>query len=161
MKNGKKIKISMDFSKYVKEDLDNDLEAIFADMMDEGFEIKKDISLITRMFDIRITVSWRNFHSFDIKPYKDHIKQLFDVFQRRGIQLFNGLIYIDGTQKPLNDVTSLLTSNGISPDGLHTLGTDFRGKTFDEIWDTLTFTIYCTSEKDMITNFTMTFCEIK
>lgn len=142
----------MDFSKYVANDLDNDLEAIFADMMDEGFEIKKDVSLITRMYDIRIN---KRPLSFDIKPYKDHIKQLFDVFQRRGIQLFEGFIYIDGSQKPLKDVTSLLTSDGIPPDSR----TDFRGKTFEEIWDGLTFTIYCSSEKDIITNLTMTFCE--
>jgi hypothetical protein len=155
MKNGKKIKISMDFSKYVKEDLDNDLEAIFVDMMDEGFEIKKDVSLITRMFDLRITRRTPTGLSFAIKPYKDHIKQLFDISERRGIELFQGFIYIDNSQKPLKDVTSLLTSDGIPPESR----TDFRGKTWEEIWDALTFTIYCSSEKDSITNFTMTFCE--
>ena len=40
-----------------------------------------------------------------------------------------------------------------------THGTDFRGKTFEEMWDGLGFTIYCSSEKDSITNLTMTFCE--
>jgi hypothetical protein len=154
MKNGKKIKNSMDFSKYVKEDLDNDVEAIFVDMMDEGFEIKKDVSLITRMFDLRITKRTPAGLSFAIKPYKDHIKQLFDVFQRRGIQFYQGFIYIENHQKPLKDVTSLLTSDGIPPER----STDFRGKTFDEIWDGLTFTIYCSSEEDS-TNLTMTFCE--
>ena len=146
----------MDFSKYVKEDLDNDLEAIFADMMDDGFEIKKDVSLITRMFDLRITRRSPTGLSFDIKPYKDHIKQLFDVFQRRGIQLFQGLIYIDGSQKPLKDVTSLLNVGGTDTEFSVR---DFRGKTFDEMWDGLGFVIYCTSEKDTITNLTMTFCE--
>jgi hypothetical protein len=151
MKNGKKIKNSMDFSKYVKEDLDNDVEAIFVDMMDEGFEIKKDVSLITRTYDIKITRRTSTGLSFDIKPYKDNIKQLFDVFERRGIQLHQGYIYIDNSQKPLKDVTSLLTSgNG---------HTDFRGRTFEEMWDGLGFTIYCGSEKDSITNLTMTFCE--
>jgi hypothetical protein len=141
----------MDFSKYVKEDLDNDLEAIFVDMMDEGFEIKKDVSLITRMFDLRITKRTPSGLSFDIMPYKDHIKQLFDVFQRRGIQLFRGFIYVDNSQKPLKDVTSLLAGEDSRA--------DFRGKTFEEMWDGLTFTIYCSSEKDIITNLTMTFCE--
>ena len=148
----------MDFTKYVKEDLDNDLEAIFADMMDEGFEIKKDVSLITPgswcVFDLRITRTPSGL-SFDIKPYKDHIKQLFDVFQRRGIQLFEGFIYIDGSKKNLKGVTSLINSDGIYPD----IPTDFKGKPFEEIWDGLTFTIYCSSEKDNITNLTMTFCE--
>ena len=150
MKNGKKIKISMDFSKYVKEDLDNDLEAIFADMMDEGFEIKKDVSLITRRYDIRITRRSSTGLSFDIKPYRDHIKQLFDVFQRRGIQLHDGYIYSNGSIYKLNVID--LKDN-------ITYGTDFRGKTFEEIWDGLTFTIYCNSEEDSITNLTMTFCE--
>lgn len=145
----------MDFSKYVKEDLDNDLEAIFADIMDDGFEIKKDVSLITRMFDLRISRRSPTGLSFDIKSYKDHIKQLFDIFERRGIQLFQGFIYIDGSQKPLKDVTSLLTSDGMPPDSR----TDFRGRTFEEIWDSLGFVIYCSSEKDSITNLTMTFCE--
>lgn len=140
----------MDFSKYVKEDLDNDLEAIFVDMMDDGFEIKKDVSLITRMFDLRITRRSPTGLSFDIMSYKDHIKQLFDIFQRRGIQLFRGFIYIDNSQKPLKDVTSLLNSDDLPI---------FRGKTFEEMWDGLTFTIYCNSEKDIITNLTMTFCE--
>ena len=146
----------MDFSKYVKEDLDNDLEAIFADMMDEGFEIKKDVTLITRMFDLRITRRSPTGLSFDIKSYKDHIKQLFDIFERRGIQLFQGLVYIDGSQKPVKDVTSLL-----NVDGTDTAfsARDFRGKTFEEFWDGLTFTIYCSSEEDTITNLTMTFCE--
>ena len=144
----------MDFNKYVVDDLDNDLEAIFADMMDEGFEIKKDVSLITRMYDLRITKRTPRL-SFDIMPYKDHIKQLFDISERRGIELFQGFIYIDNSQKPLKDVTSLLTSDGIPPESR----TDFRGKTWEEIWDALTFTIYCSSEKDSITNFTMTFCE--
>jgi len=140
----------MDFSKYVKEDLDNDLEAIFADMMDEGFEIKKDVSLITRRYDIRITRRSSTGLSFDIKPYRDHIKQLFDVFQRRGIQLHDGYIYSNGSIYKLNVID--LKDN-------ITYGTDFRGKTFEEIWDGLTFTIYCNSEEDSITNLTMTFCE--
>lgn len=144
----------MDFSKYVKEDLDNDIEAIFVDMMDDGFEIKKDVSLITRTYDpfFFIIVKTRTGLSFDIKPYKDNIKQLFDVFERRGIQLHQGYIYIDNSQKPLKDVTSLLTGDG---DGR----TDFRGRTFEEMWDGLGFSIYCGSEKDSITNLTMTFCE--
>ena len=147
----------MDFSKYVKEDLDNDLEAIFVDMMDEGFEIKKGVS--TRMFNLTITKRTPSGLSFDIMPYKDHIKQLFDVFQRRGIQFFEGFIYIDNSQKPLKDVTSLLNSDGVYP----LVPTDFTtvrsNKTFEEMWDGLTFTIYCSSEKDIITNLTMTFCE--
>ena len=140
----------MDFSKYVKEDLDNDVEAIFVDMMDEGFEIKKDVSLITRRYDIRITRRSSTGLSFDIKPYRDHIKQLFDVFQRRGIQLHDGYIYSNGSIYKLNVID--LKDN-------ITYGTDFRGKTFEEIWDGLTFTIYCNSEEDSITNLTMTFCE--
>lgn len=139
----------MDFSKYVKEDLDNDLEAIFVDMMDEGFEIKKGVS--TRMFNLTITKRTPSGLSFDIMPYKDHIKQLFDVFQRRGIQFFEGFIYIDNSQKPLKDVTSLLADEDSRA--------DFRGKTFEEMWDGLGFVIYCTSENDNITNLTMTFCE--
>ena len=143
----------MDFSKYVKEDLDNDLEAIFADMMDEGFEVKKDVSLITRRYDIRITRRTPNGLSFDIKPYRDHIKQLFDVFQRRGIQLHDGYIYSgNGSIYKLNDVDSIMKSNIAT-------GTDFRGKTFEEFWDGLTFTIYCNSEEDSITNLTLNFCE--
>ena len=149
----------MDFSKYVKEDLDNDLEAIFVDMMDEGFEIKKDVSLIKRMFDLRITRRSPTGLSFDIMPYKDHIKQLFDVFQRRGIQFFEGFIYIDNSQKPLKDVTSLLNSDGIYPYTPTDFSTVRSNKTFEEMWDGLTFTIYCSSEKDIITNLTMTFCE--
>ena len=147
----------MDFSKYVKEDLDNDLEAIFADMMDEGFEIKKGVS--TRMFNLTITKRTPSGLSFDIMPYKDHIKQLFDVFQRRGIQLFEGFIYIDNSQKPLKDVTSLLNSDGIYPYTPTDFSTVRSNKTFEEMWDGLTFTIYCSSEKDIITNLTMTFCE--
>ena len=147
----------MDFSKYVKEDLDNDLEAIFVDMMDEGFEIKKGVS--TRMFNLKITKRTPSGLSFDIMPYKDHIKQLFDVFQRRGIQLFEGFIYIDNSQKPLKDVTSLLNSDGIYPYTPTDFSTVRSNKTFEEMWDGLTFTIYCSSEKDIITNLTMTFCE--
>lgn len=143
----------MDFSKYVKEDLDNDLEAIFADMMDEGFEIKKGVS--TRMFNLTITKRTPSGLSFDIMPYKDHIKQLFDVFQRRGIQFFEGFIYIDNSQKPLKDVTSLLNSDGVYP----LVPTDFTRKPFEEMWDGLGFVIYCSSENDTITNLTMTFCE--
>ena len=149
----------MDFSKYVKEDLDNDLEAIFVDMMDEGFEIKMGYSLIEHTFDLRITKRSPTGLSFDIMPYKDHIKQLFDVFQRRGIQLFEGFIYIDNSQKPLKDVTSLLNSDGIYPYTPTDFSTVRSNKTFEEMWDGLTFTIYCSSEKDIITNLTMTFCE--
>ena len=29
--------------------------------------------------------------SFDIIPYKEHIKQLFDILERKGIQFFYGL----------------------------------------------------------------------
>ena len=68
----------MDFSKYVKEDLDNDLEAIFVDMMDEGFEIKKDVSLIT-LFNLTITKRTPSGLSFDIMPYKDHIKMKYTL----------------------------------------------------------------------------------
>ena len=143
----------MDFSKYVKEDLDNDLEAIFVDMMDEGFEIKKGVS--TRMFNLTITKRTPSGLSFDIMPYKDHIKQLFDVFQRRGIQFFEGFIYIDNSQKPLKDVTSLLNSDGVYP----LVPTDFTRKPFEEMWDGLGIVIYCSSENDTITNLTMTFCE--
>ena len=142
--------------KYVNEDLDNDLEAIFVDMMDDGFEVKKEVSLISnysiRRFDVKITRTTSSGFSFNIIPYKDHIKQLLSIFDRRGIQLENGYFYSDGNICQLNEVDSIL-KNQI------THGTDFRGKTFEEIWDGLLFTIYCTSEKDSITNFTMTFCE--
>ena len=147
----------MDFSKYVNEDLDNDIEVVFADMMDEGFEIKKDVSLIQRTYDIKITRRASTGLSFDIMPYKDHIKQLFDLFERKGIKLYQGYIYIDGYQKPLKDVNSLLTSDGVPPNSRSR--TIFKDKTFEEMWDGLVFTIYCNSEKDIITNLTMTFCE--
>jgi hypothetical protein len=145
----------MDFSKYVEEDLDNDLEAIFADMMDEGFEINKNVSTSKRMFHIRITRRTPSGLSFDIMSYKDYIKQLFDVFQRRGVQFFEGFIYIDNSQKPLKDVTSLLNSDGVYP----LVPTDFTKKTFDDMWEGLSFSIYCASENDTITNLTMTFYE--
>jgi hypothetical protein len=151
MKNGKKIKISMDFNKYVVEDLDNDLEAIFADMMDDGFEVKKrtkELPLVDVIMTRRTGIGF----SFDIIPYKEHIKQLFDVLERKGIQFIYGLVYLEGTSVMINEVDSILLYN--DPDF-----TDFRGKTWEEIWNALTFTIYCSSEKDTITNFTMTFCE--
>lgn len=143
----------MDFSKYVNEDLDNDLEAVFADMMDEGFEVKKRAKEL-ELFDVIMTKRTSTGFSFNIKPYKEHVKQLFDILERKGIQFIYGLIYLDGKSVLVNEVDSIL-KNQI------THGTDFRGKTFEEIWDGLLFTIYCTSEKDSITNFTMTFCENK
>jgi hypothetical protein len=151
MKNGKKIKISMDFNKYVVEDLDNDLEAIFADMMDDGFEVKKRTKELS-IFDVIMTRRTGTGFLFNIKPYKEHIKQLFDILERKGIQFIYGLVYLEGTSVMINEVDSILLYN--DPDF-----TDFRGKTWEEIWDALTFTIYCSSEKDSITNFTMTFCE--
>jgi hypothetical protein len=147
MKNGKKIKTSMDFNKYVVEDLDNDIEAIFADMMDDGFEVKKRTKEL-ELFDIVMTRRTGTGFSFNIKPYKEHAKQLFDILERKGIQFIYGLVYLEGKSVLVNEVDSILKN-----------GTDFRGKTFEEIWDGLLFTIYCTSEKDSITNFTMTFCE--
>jgi hypothetical protein len=151
MKNGKKIKTSMDFNKYVVEDLDNDIEAIFADMMDDGFEVKKRTKEL-ELFDIVMTRRTGTGFSFNIMPYKEHIKQLFDILERKGIQFIYGLVYLEGTSVMINEVDSILLYN--DPDF-----TDFRGKTWEEIWDALTFTIYCSSEKDSITNFTMTFCE--
>jgi hypothetical protein len=151
MKNGKKIKISMDFNKYVVEDLDNDLEAIFADMMDDGFEVKKRTKELP-LVDVIMTRRTGTGFSFNIMPYKEHIKQLFDILERKGIQFIYGLVYLEGTSVMINEVDSILLYN--DPDF-----TDFRGKTWEEIWDALTFTIYCSSEKDSITNFTMTFCE--
>lgn len=141
----------MDFNKYVVEDLDNDLEAIFADMMDDGFEVKKrtkELPLVDVIMTRRTGIGF----SFDIIPYKEHIKQLFDVLERKGIQFIYGLVYLEGTSVMINEVDSILLYN--DPDF-----TDFRGKTWEEIWNALTFTIYCSSEKDTITNFTMTFCE--
>jgi hypothetical protein len=147
----KKIKINMDFSKYVVEDLDNDLEEIFADMMDDGFEFKKrtkELPLVDVIMTRRTGIGF----SFDIIPYKEHIKQLFDILERKGIQFIYGLVYLDGKSVMISEVDSILEDQ-------ITHGTDFRSKTWEEIWDALTFTIYCSSEKDTITNFTMTFCE--
>lgn len=141
----------MDFNKYVVEDLDNDLEAIFADMMDDGFEVKKRTKELS-IFDVIMTRRTGTGFLFNIKPYKEHIKQLFDILERKGIQFIYGLVYLEGTSVMINEVDSILLYN--DPDF-----TDFRGKTWEEIWDALTFTIYCSSEKDSITNFTMTFCE--
>lgn len=141
----------MDFNKYVVEDLDNDIEAIFADMMDDGFEVKKRTKEL-ELFDIVMTRRTGTGFSFNIMPYKEHIKQLFDILERKGIQFIYGLVYLEGTSVMINEVDSILLYN--DPDF-----TDFRGKTWEEIWDALTFTIYCSSEKDSITNFTMTFCE--
>jgi len=141
----------MDFNKYVTEDLDNNLEAIFADMMDDGFEVRK-IAKELSLVDIRITKRPSTGFSFDINPYKEHIKQLFDILERKGIQFTYGLVYLDGKSVMISEVDSILEDQ-------ITHGTDFRGKTWKEIWDALTFTIYCSSEKDSITNFTMTFCE--
>jgi hypothetical protein len=152
----------MDFNKYVTEDLDNDLEAIFADMMDDGFEVKKRTKelhqayLITYILgplvDVIMTRRTGTGFLFDIMPYKEHIKQLFNILERKGIQFFYGLVYLEGKSVMVNEVDSILLYN--DPDF-----TDFRGKTWEEIWDALTFTIYCSSEQDSITNFTMTFCE--
>ena len=146
----------MSLSKYFEEDLDNDLEAIFADMMDEGFQFKKtphDPRFGSfEVFNIVVVKRDSSGLSFDIKQYKDHFKQLFDILKRRGIQLYNALAYIDNKSTMINDVDSIMKSE-------ITTGTDFRGKTFDEIWDGLTFTIYSKSEEDSITNLTMTFCE--
>ncbi len=141
----------MDFNKYVVEDLDNDLEAIFADMMDDGFEVKKRTKELP-LVDVIMTRRTGTGFSFNIMPYKEHIKQLFDILERKGIQFIYGLVYLEGTSVMINEVDSILLYN--DPDF-----TDFRGKTWEEIWDALTFTIYCSSEKDSITNFTMTFCE--
>ena len=141
----------MDFNKYVVEDLDNDIEAIFADMMDDGFEVKKRTKEL-ELFDIVMTRRTGTGFSFNIKPYKEHAKQLFDILERKGIQFIYGLVYLEGTSVMINEVDSILEDQ-------ITHGTDFRGKTWEEIWDALTFTIYCSSEKDSITNFTMTFCE--
>lgn len=153
----------MDFSKYVADDLDNDLEAVFADMMDDGFEVKKRAKEL-ELFDVIMTKRTGTGFSFNIKPYKEHVKQLFDILERKGIQFIYGLVYLEGKSVLVNEVDSILknqithtcfSANVFAVPG----GTDFRGKTFEEIWDGLLFTIYCTSEKDSITNFTMTFCK--
>jgi hypothetical protein len=124
MKNGKKIKISMDFNKYVVEDLDNDLEAIFADMMDDGFEVKKRTKELP-LVDVIMTRRTGTGFSFNIMPYKEHIKQLFDILERKGIQFIYGLVYLEGTSVMINEVDSILLYN--DPDF-----TDFRGKTWEE-----------------------------
>ena len=108
----------MDFNKYVLEDLDNDLEAIFADMMDDGFEVKKRTKEL-ELFDIVMTRRTGTGFLFNIKPYKEHVKQLFDILERKGIQFIYGLVYLEGKSVLVNEVDSIL-KNQI------THGTDLR-----------------------------------
>ena len=61
----------MDFNKYVVEDLDNDLEAVFADMMDEGFEVKKRAKEL-ELFDVIMTKRTGTGWSFNIKQARFH-----------------------------------------------------------------------------------------
>lgn len=140
----------MDFSKFVNENLDNLIEAIFADMIDDGFIVSKDVSM--RMYDVKITKRSSDGITFNILTYKDHIKQLFDISQKKGIEIFNSLVYLDGRSQSIQDVDSILKDSVV--------GTNFKGKTWEDFWDGLTFTIYYKSEKNDITNLTITFCEI-
>lgn len=155
----------MSLNKYVADDLDNDLEAIFADMMDDGFEVKK-ITKEPDLFDVIIIKANRVGLSFNIVEYKDHIKQLLDIMNRKGIQVFKISISIKGRNVLIDNVDNILTSSVSTRSPLYSYtsatdmkSTDFTNKSFEEIWDAITFNIYCLSENDAISNITITFCE--
>jgi hypothetical protein len=93
MKNGKKIKTSMDFNKYVVEDLDNDIEAIFADMMDDGFEVKKRTKEL-ELFDIVMTRRTGTGFSFNIMPYKTRVFYRISLFSYKIVIQFYQFFFL-------------------------------------------------------------------
>lgn len=139
--------MSTQLSKYVEEDLDNHLETIFAEMMDEGFNIRKKLHSEDNILDLIITkrVSTSGM-IFRIETYENQIRELLDILSRRDIQLLEALFYTKTSSFSVRDFESNTNFKA-----------DFRDKSVQEFWDSLRFSIYSSSEYDDITNLTMTF----
>ena len=140
--------MSTQLSKYVEEDLDNHLETIFAEMMDDGFNIRKKLYNEDNVLDLIITKRFSGSTGmiFRIETYENQIRELLDILSRRNIQLLGALFYTKTSSFSVRDFESNTNFKA-----------DFRDKSVQEFWDSLRFSIYSSSEYDDITNLTMTF----